>query len=136
MPRGASKYTPPPLPLKNACCPNGGRGGGAKYFSPECLEAIWLRFPWWPAISDRALSLRFEITASAILRSGNLWETDFYTPPVLGGAALWPFPAPAVYKNRVLRAQDFYTPLALKTAKGLHLPALEVYKNQSPKSKG
>ena len=27
------------------------------------------------------------------------WETDFYTPPVLGGAALLPFSAPAVYKN-------------------------------------
>ena len=29
-----------------------------------------------------------------------LWETDFYTPPVLGGAALLPFSAPAVYKNQ------------------------------------
>ena len=29
------------------------------------------------------------------------WETDFYTPPVLGGAALLPFSAPAVYKNLV-----------------------------------
>ena len=28
-----------------------------------------------------------------------LWETDFYTPPVLGGAALLPFSAPAVYTN-------------------------------------
>ena len=28
------------------------------------------------------------------------WETDFYTPPVLGGAALSPFSAPAVYKNQ------------------------------------
>ena len=28
------------------------------------------------------------------------WETDFYTPPVLGGAALLPFSAPAVYKNQ------------------------------------
>ena len=27
------------------------------------------------------------------------WEADFYTPPVLGGAALLPFSAPAVYKN-------------------------------------
>ena len=63
----------------------------------------------------------------------NFWETDFYTPPVLGGAALLPFSAPAVQKKiRVLRAQDFYTPVALKTAKGQHLPALEVYKNQSP----
>ena len=30
-----------------------------------------------------------------------IWETDFYTPPVLGGAALLPFSAPAVYKNPV-----------------------------------
>ena len=29
------------------------------------------------------------------------WETDFYTPPVLGGAALLPFSAPAVYKDPV-----------------------------------
>ena len=26
------------------------------------------------------------------------WETDFYTPPVLGGAALLDTSAPAVYK--------------------------------------
>ena len=30
-----------------------------------------------------------------------LWETDFYTPPVLGGAALLLISAPAVYKNPV-----------------------------------
>ena len=29
------------------------------------------------------------------------WETNFYTPPVLGGAALFPFSALAVYKNPV-----------------------------------
>ena len=29
------------------------------------------------------------------------WETDFYTPPVLGCAALLPFSAPAVYKTPV-----------------------------------
>ena len=55
-----------------------------------------------------------------------LWETDFYTPPVLGGRQ-------RCIKIRVLRAQDCYTPLALKTAKGQHLPALVVYKNQSPR---
>ena len=27
------------------------------------------------------------------------WETDFYTPPVLGGAALFDNSAAAVYKN-------------------------------------
>ena len=27
-----------------------------------------------------------------------LWETDFYTPPVLGDAANFDFSAPAVYK--------------------------------------
>ena len=36
------------------------------------------------------------IPPSAILS----WETDFYTPPVLGGVALLPFSAPAVYKNQ------------------------------------
>ena len=30
-----------------------------------------------------------------------LWETDFYTPPVLGGAALFDNSAPVVYKNPV-----------------------------------
>ena len=29
------------------------------------------------------------------------WETDFYTPPVLGGAALFDNSVPAVYKNSV-----------------------------------
>ena len=29
------------------------------------------------------------------------WETDFYTPPVLRGAALFHNSAPAVYKNPV-----------------------------------
>ena len=28
----------------------------------------------------------------------DVWETDFYTPPVLGGAALLENSAPAVYK--------------------------------------
>ena len=28
------------------------------------------------------------------------WETNFYTPPVLGGAAFLPFSAPAVCKNQ------------------------------------
>ena len=38
---------------------------------------------------------------ATILSSLRNWETDFYTPPVLGGAALLPFSAPAVYKNPV-----------------------------------
>ena len=29
------------------------------------------------------------------------WETDFYAPPVLRGAALFDNAAPAVYKNHV-----------------------------------
>ena len=29
------------------------------------------------------------------------WETDFYTPQILGGAALLDNSAPAVYKNPV-----------------------------------
>ena len=37
----------------------------------------------------------------AVLRLRTIfWETDFHTPPVLGGAALLPFSAPAVYKNQ------------------------------------
>ena len=66
-------------------------------------------------------------------RPSNLkWETDFYIPPVPGGAALLLFSAPAVYKILCPKDPDFYIPLALKRAKGQHLPALEVYKNQSP----
>ena len=30
----------------------------------------------------------------------HLWETDLYTPPVLGGAAHCDNSAPAVYKNQ------------------------------------
>ena len=43
-------------------------------------------------------------TTSSPARTDNIahdWETDFYTPPVLRGAALSPFSAPAVYKNPV-----------------------------------
>ena len=29
----------------------------------------------------------------------NIWETEFYTPPVLGGAARLPFSAPAVHHS-------------------------------------
>ena len=56
------------------------------------------------------------------------WETDFYTPPVLGGAALFAVPRRRCIKLRALVAQYFYTPLALKG----RAAALEVYKKQSP----
>ena len=61
-----------------------------------------------------------------------VWETDFYTSPVLRGAALCRFQRQRCITFTALRAQDFHTPLALKTAKGQRLAALEVYKNQSP----
>ena len=62
-----------------------------------------------------------------------LWGTDFYTPPVLRGAALVTIQRQRCIKLRVLREQDFlYTPLVLNCQKGQDLPALEVYKNQSP----
>ena len=35
------------------------------------------------------------------LEKGRRWETDFYTPPVLGGAALFDNSAPAMYKTSV-----------------------------------
>ena len=60
------------------------------------------------------------------------WETDFYTPPVLGGAAFCRFQRQRCIKILCPKGPDFYTPLALNTAKGQHLPALVVYKNQSP----
>ena len=34
-------------------------------------------------------------------QSGPGWETDLYTPPVLGNAALFDNSAPAIYKNLV-----------------------------------
>ena len=68
--------------------------------------------------------------------SENLWETDFYTPPVLGGVAAFDNSAPAVYKNPVPKDPPFYIPLALKWEKMQHLPALEVYKSQSPTNLG
>ena len=61
------------------------------------------------------------------------WETDFYTPPVLGGAALFDISAPAVcMKIMCPKDPEFCTLLALHCRKGQHLPALEVYKKQSP----
>ena len=41
------------------------------------------------------------------------WETDFYTPPVLGGAALFDNSAPAVYEILCPKDSEFYTPPAL-----------------------
>ena len=45
----------------------------------------------------------FVMSSQSLYRTilSELWETDFYTPPVLGGAALLPLSAPAVYKNPV-----------------------------------
>ena len=60
------------------------------------------------------------------------WETDFYTPPVLGGAALCRCERQRCIKILCTKDPDFSTPLALQTAKGQHLSALVVYKNQSP----
>ena len=60
------------------------------------------------------------------------WETDFYTPPVLRGAALFDNSAPAVYKILFPKNPEFYTALALNRQKGQHLSARELYKHQSP----
>ena len=56
------------------------------------------------------LTLHLDFAACSFLHHvRHDWETDFYTPPVLGGAALLPFSAPAVcIKIKVLRAQDSY----------------------------
>ena len=56
-----------------------------------------------------------------------IWETDCYTPPVLGGARLLPFQCQRCIKILCPKDPDFYTPLALKTAKGQHLPALVAF---------
>ena len=50
---------------------------------------------------QKNVSNPFQATLWAATNGGVTWETDFYTPPVLGGAALLPFSAPAVYKNPV-----------------------------------
>ena len=40
-------------------------------------------------------------TRGIVKTIGFTWETDFYAPPELGGAALFDNSAPAVYKNPV-----------------------------------
>ena len=60
------------------------------------------------------------------------WETDFYTSPVLRGAALFDNSAQQCIKSLFPKDPEFYTPLALNCQKGQQLSALEVYKNQSP----
>ena len=75
------------------------------------------------------IAMRFRLWADM-----QIWETDFYTPRVLGGAALFDNSAPAVYKIEGPWGTGFYTPLPLNCRKGQHLPAPVVYKNQSPKT--
>ena len=64
------------------------------------------------------------------------WETDFYKPPLLRGAAPLDNSAPVtyIYMQGPDREQDFNMSLALNCPKGQHLSALEVFKNQSPKN--
>ena len=45
------------------------------------------------------------------------WETDFYTAPVLGGAALCDNSVPAVYKILCPKDAEFYTLLVLNCQK-------------------
>ena len=52
----------------------------------------------------RVVKIAFEIPGAKLCKSAGdklLWEADFYTPPVLGGAARFDNSAPAVYKNLV-----------------------------------
>ena len=46
----------------------------------------------------RDISKIVEICCDTLCATACSWETDFSTPPVLGGAALFDNPAPAVYK--------------------------------------
>ena len=57
-----------------------------------------------------------------------MWETDFYTPPMLGGAALSDNSAPAVYTISASSGTGFVFTAGTELLKGQHLPALEVYK--------
>ena len=56
--------------------------GGQKVY----VEKVYVLFLSPMRISDACVTFTF-------------WETDFSTTPVLGGAALLPFSAPAVYKK-------------------------------------
>ena len=49
------------------------------------------------------------------------WETEFYTPPLLGGATLFDKSAPAVHKILSLKVPELYAPLALNCRKQQHL---------------
>ena len=70
--------------------------------------------------------------ATLCLKGWHEWETDFYTPPVLRGAALLTLQRQRCFKILSPKDPEFYTSLALNCQKGQQLSALEVYKNQSP----
>ena len=54
---------------------------------------------FWGCENQRAPNARPNLHSPVWARSN--WATDFYTPPVLGGAGLFDNSAPAVYKNPV-----------------------------------
>ena len=62
-----------------------------------------------------------------------IWETDVYTPPVHGGAALF-----AIQRQRCFKNPEFYTPLALNCKKGntSQLSTGGVYKSISHNCQG
>ena len=97
----------PPQPILRTT-PN---GTPTKRFAWKCFEAL-------------AFSIGFPS-----------WETDFYTPPVLGGAAFSDKTAPAVKKILCPKDPEFYTPLVLNCQKkGSNSQHWRLYKNQSPTS--
>ena len=57
-----------------------------------CLRAFLLESNLSP------LEVALKVEPAVAIGSAHSWETEFYTPPVLGGAALFDFSAPAVYK--------------------------------------
>ena len=63
-----------------------------------------------------------------------IWDTDFYTSQVLGGAALFENSAAAVYKNSSPKDPEFYTPLALNCQKGSNSQHLRCIKISLPES--
>ena len=104
--------------------------------SPGLIQHVLTVLVFWswvlllPRLAPLSWSLRLFFSANILLH-GPLdicldllpaapynWETDFYTPPVLGGAALFGNSAPAVYKKPVPEDPEFYTPLALNCQKG------------------
>ena len=85
--------------------------------------------PQWPDVKKKLSSPRSVQWLLRPVIPGTLkWETDLYTPQVLGGpkTALFDNSAPAGYKILCHKDPELYTQLAVNCQKGQHLPSPEV----------